>query len=249
MVGHFTAALRREAELLALAASGPGQAPVPSCPGWTVDDVVRHTGGVHRWACQHIVEPPPEILSVEDPRDTAAGRTGDELISWFREGAGLLAAALDAAPDDLPGPVFLPGAGPAREFWARRQAHETSVHRVDVEVAASLPVSQLDPAMSADGVDELLTGFASRRRTNRAGARGRIAFATTDTGHRWLLTLTDDGPRGAACAEPGDVTVTAPATDLYLYLWHRETAASVLPVIEGDAALLETWHGGVRVNW
>jgi uncharacterized protein (TIGR03083 family) len=248
-VSQYTEALQREAELLASAATGSGRALVPSCPGWTVDDVVRHTGGVHRWACQHIVEPPVEILDLDDPRDTAAGRTGDGLVAWFREGAALLAVALDAAPADLPGPVFLPAAGPARDFWARRQAHETFVHRVDVELAVGLPVSQPDPAIAADGIDELLTGFASRRKANRSEARGRIAFVTTDTGNRWLLTLTDDGPHGARSQDPGDVTVTASATDLSLYLWHREMATSAPPTIDGDAALLETWLGGVRVNW
>ena len=45
-------ALRTQGELMALAAgagAGPDD-PVPSCPEWTVRDLVRHLGGVHRWA-------------------------------------------------------------------------------------------------------------------------------------------------------------------------------------------------------
>ena len=42
---------------------------------------------------------------------------------------------LRSAPADLDCFTFLP-AESARHFWARRQAHETAIHRVDAENAA-----------------------------------------------------------------------------------------------------------------
>ncbi len=40
-------------------------------------------------------------------------------------------------------------------FWARRMAHETAVHRVDLELAAGT-LTPLDPALAVDGTDEVL---------------------------------------------------------------------------------------------
>src|ERR1051326_790516 len=50
-VAGYIGALRREGELLAAAAERAGMgAAVPSCPDWTVRDLLKHTGYVHRWA-------------------------------------------------------------------------------------------------------------------------------------------------------------------------------------------------------
>jgi hypothetical protein len=48
-------ALRTEGELMvAAAAVADGGAAVPTCPEWTVRDLIRHTGGVHRWATSFV---------------------------------------------------------------------------------------------------------------------------------------------------------------------------------------------------
>ena len=47
----YLAVLATEATALAAAAEEAGlDAPVPTCPGWTVNDLVLHIGEVHRWA-------------------------------------------------------------------------------------------------------------------------------------------------------------------------------------------------------
>jgi uncharacterized protein (TIGR03083 family) len=246
-VDDYAAAIRGDAQLTVAAAAQAGDAaPVPCCPGWTMADLLRHTGGVHRWATEHLVTRPEHVIDLADPRDLAAGRSGQDLLLWFTDGADILVSELLQAPEDLPGATFLPGAGPPRMFWARRQAHETLVHRVDAELAAGDTVTPPDPSLAADGVDELLTGFASRRRALPATARGTLAINATDTGNAWLLRLTDDGP--ACTAGPGvaDVAVSAAAADLQLFLWHREVAAAP-PRIEGDASLLAAWLDRLRV--
>jgi len=50
-------ALRMEGDHMAAAirAADPG-APVPPCPDWVVRDLVRHVGGVHRWATGYVAE-------------------------------------------------------------------------------------------------------------------------------------------------------------------------------------------------
>ena len=47
----YCAAVRAEIGRMADAVRGVDPAtPVPSCPEWTVADLVKHTGTVHRWA-------------------------------------------------------------------------------------------------------------------------------------------------------------------------------------------------------
>jgi uncharacterized protein (TIGR03083 family) len=192
-VPGYIAALGREGELLAAAAERAGMgAVVPSCPRWAVRDLLKHTGYVHRWATGFVAcglgrpsggESEAEILS-QGPGDA-------ELPGWFREGHAALARALSQAPPDLDCWAFLAAPSPLA-FWARRQAHETAIHRVDAEQAAAFagpadstrqadgsagpagaltqadappgpgPGPAFEPAFAADGVDELIMGFLAR---------------------------------------------------------------------------------------
>src|SRR5690349_20973843 len=53
----YSAYVERGGGLLARAAGVAGEgAGVPTCPGWTVGDLVRHTGTFHRWAARIVRE-------------------------------------------------------------------------------------------------------------------------------------------------------------------------------------------------
>src|SRR5690606_6071362 len=119
--------------ILAVVRSGDLEATVPSCPGWTVRDVVEHLGGVHRWARQNIVDP-----STARPLLQSRPAAGEPLDTWFAEGVSALLDTLRATQPDAPCWTFQEGNGFAR-FWSRRQAHETTMHRVDVESAVGTP--------------------------------------------------------------------------------------------------------------
>ena len=132
-------ALRHEGELMAVATESAGpDAPVPTCPEWRVRDLVRHTGGVHRWATGYVAEARKELWDVG--LDDVVGTWPDDaaLASWLRDGCVRLADALAAAPADLECWTFLRAPSPLA-MWARRQAHETAVHRVDAELARRRP--------------------------------------------------------------------------------------------------------------
>jgi uncharacterized protein (TIGR03083 family) len=151
---HITA-LDREGRRLADAASATAwDATVPSCPGWTVRDLVTHVGGVHRWAAAIV----GGALSQSDPETHAAVGSGPpdaQLLDWFRSGHARLVQTLQSADPAVPFWSFLPAATPLAS-WARRQAHETAIHRADVELAASGNVTHFDDAFALDGLDELL---------------------------------------------------------------------------------------------
>jgi uncharacterized protein (TIGR03083 family) len=241
-------ALRRDGALLAEAASAVElDAPVPHCPRWGVRDLLRHIGGVHRWAAAYVGAARPRPMEDEETRRIMAPPSGDgALIAWFREGHADLVKTLEAAPPDLDTWSFLPAPSPLA-FWARRQAHETAIHRADAQGAGGT-VTPFAPPFAADGLDELLWGFASRRKGKlRADPPRTLRLHATDTGADWLVRVEPD--RIAVSREAGDAdwSVAGPASDLYLLLWNRRGTHGLQ--VQGDPALLDLWRISVRVRW
>jgi uncharacterized protein (TIGR03083 family) len=233
--------LERQGRALAdLAALADPDAPVPTCPGWTLRDLVAHTGGVHRWAAALV-----RGDAGADPDAELEAPTGDP-VEWFRAGHAALVAALRAAPADLATWSFLPAPSPLA-FWARRQAHETAVHRADAEVAVGSPdaAAAFPPAFAADGIDELLTGFLARPGRLRSTPEYRLLVAPDDVPERWLVVVGPDGTRTERGTGPAGCTLRGPAGLLYLFLWNRVPAVPV----DGDAALAARWRETARVVW
>jgi uncharacterized protein (TIGR03083 family) len=192
-VPGYIAALGREGELLAAAAERAGMgAAVPSCPGWAVRDLLKHTGYVHRWATGFVAGGPGRPPGDASEAEILSQGPGDaELPGWFCEGHAALVRALSEAPPDLDCWAFLAAPSPLA-FWARRQAHETAIHRVDAEQAAGrASAPAFEPAFAADGVDELIMGLLARsiRRGNWPGLDGSLAIHAADgeAGADWLV--------------------------------------------------------------
>ncbi|WP_344021504.1 maleylpyruvate isomerase N-terminal domain-containing protein [Streptomyces luteireticuli] len=122
-IAEFVETLRREGRLLANAAEAAGMdAPATGCPGWRVRDLVAPMGAVHRWATAFVTlrrQRPAPLSAVPEMPDGA-------LVPWLREGHAALVEALGTAPADLVCRTFRPAPSPLA-FWARRQAHETTV--------------------------------------------------------------------------------------------------------------------------
>jgi uncharacterized protein (TIGR03083 family) len=241
--------LVREGQLLADAAAEAGpDAELPTCPGWRVRDLVRHTGMVHRWATAFVAEG----LTAYRPGGGEPDLDGDALFGWYREGHERLVDALTGATDALECWTFLPAPSP-HAFWARRQAHETTVHRVDAESALGLVAgrSPVGPALAADGVDELLRGFHGRERSRvRTDRPGTLRVRATDTGDVWTVRLSADAPRTARDAEgPADCELSGPAEALYLTLWNRIPAGSPAVALSGDDRLARVWRETSAVTW
>jgi uncharacterized protein (TIGR03083 family) len=249
-------ALRRQGDLLAAAASRSGlAASVPPCPSWQVKDLLRHTGYIHRWAARHVTECPDAVLEGPSEADILRGGAPDpDLLAWFRDGHAALVETLSTADPGLVCATFM-DAPSALAFWARRQAHETAIHRADAESASGVR-PEYEPEFAADGIDELIMGFGQRR-TYRpsAEADGGMQVRTTDTGHAWHVGT--EGGRLQARREhstpedasPAACTVTGPASGVYLYLWNRSDAAQAGVTVSGDTRFLDLWQSSVRVRW
>ncbi|MER7756733.1 maleylpyruvate isomerase family mycothiol-dependent enzyme [Kitasatospora sp. NPDC097643] len=249
-------ALHREGVLLAEAAARTDlAAPVPTCPEWRLGDLVRHTGHVHRWATAY----PSRGLRApldEAGEQAAVGPAPSDaaLLDWFREGHAALVEALTKAPADVDCWSFLPAASPLA-FWARRQAHETAVHRFDADAASGTEGPRVDPAFALDGVDELLRAFMVRSRAKVRSEQPRtVRVRATDGPDSWHLTITQEplAVRTGAdeAGEPADLTLAGPARDLYLLLWNRLPAGTTGRVeLSGDAALLGLWRDTAVISW
>ena len=146
----FLAHIESDGLLLESAARAGLDTSVPCCPGWTVRDVVGHTGIVHR---QKTVIVRGRLL--ENP---ASPELPDaDLIGWYRTGLEELVSALrDSDPAERVFTWFPPDQSIG--FWYRRMAHETLIHRVDAEQGHG-EVSSIDAALAADGIDEVLTMY------------------------------------------------------------------------------------------
>lgn len=208
-------------------------ADVPACPQWTVRDLVWHVGGVHRWASSIVRDrldhdPEPGQLRLGDPGTR-------DVVEWFCDGHASLLHVLRDADPALRCYTFLPAPSPLA-FWARRQAHETAIHRADVESAGG-PITPFPAEFAIDGIEELLA-FAARRPTFRYVDAPRTLAIRPDGDDGWQLTLAPDGVRSSPGAGAAEATVGGSASDLYLWSWNRPAAVTV----DGDPAVARLWR-------
>jgi uncharacterized protein (TIGR03083 family) len=225
-IADHIACLRREGELLAEAAERSSlAASVPACPGWRVRDLLAHLGFVHRWATSYVAEGQTEMTSEPGEEEIIRLAPADEaLVGWFRDGHARLVSVLAAADPAMHCWAFLPAPSPLA-FWARRQAHETAIHRADAQLAAAAAGhgADLDPfpaGLAADGVDELLTGFGGRNPGSLSDAPATLVIRAEDGAAAPAWTVVMGQPRArvsrgldpaAGQAEPGATSSADPA--------------------------------------
>ena len=215
-----------------VAASDPA-APVPPCPGWTVSSLVEHVVAIHRWVI-HVLE-----TGTAHPGESATAPTADAaaLAAWYRGEAAVMQRLMAEADPDAPCWNFA-HVNETAAFWPRRQTHEVTVHTSDALSASGAELA-IDPAIAADGIDELFRVFGVRMaaRGQPALLAASVIVAPSDADAAWTLgpAAQPGGPvtvsqrrEGSAAAE-----VRGTASDLLLVLWKR------LPVdritVDGDA--------------
>jgi uncharacterized protein (TIGR03083 family) len=236
-IDTYIAHLDADGETLVAAAATAGMdAAVPGCPDWQVRDLLTHIGGVHRWAADHVANSRQGFES-EAGAAVGTGPRDEELLEWCQAGRAELVKTLREAPEDLDcwTMVAVPS---ALGFWARRQAHETAIHRSDAQAAAG-ETPTYDPAFALDGIAEILEVFGSRRKGFEPGTLLLAPVGELAT----HVTLTDTGAQVSDGTE-AEVTVAGTPSDLYLWMWQRPSSVTV----QGDDAAAQRW-GKLRVRW
>ena len=158
---RYLESLAADFSLLRAAATAAGPeglaAPVPTCPGWTVADLIRHMGEVylHKTLAMRLGDFPGEQ---DWPAEVEALPPLDLLDRAYAD----LVAELTTRDPDSPAPSWY-RPEPTVGFWRRRMAQETVIHRLDAELAAQAAtgraVSPVPDDIAADGVDEVLVRF------------------------------------------------------------------------------------------
>jgi uncharacterized protein (TIGR03083 family) len=240
-IAEHIARLEEEGELFGEAAAVAGlEAAVPTCPGWQVRDLVQHLGGVHRWATSCVVTGNPNPSRVKEDAQYFAAIGDGELLTAYGSAHAALVEALAGAPSDLACWTFLAAPTPLA-FWARRQAHETTIHRVDAQLATGLD-GGCAPGFAADGIDELLNGFFGRARGHLVcDPPVALAIRTIDTGDAWTIRIEPERRVVTPGAGDADCTVSGTAADLYLLLWNRRKPDEGYSV-EGNRRVMDLWR-------
>lgn len=206
--------VQQDGRRLAEVATGSLSRAVPTCPGWTVSDLISHVAQVyeHKIACTalgHSPDPwPPEWPADRDP------------IEWLGDAHERLLAMFDASGPTTPSATWWPP-DQTVGFWARRMAHETAVHRVDAESAIGTPTG-VDSELAVDGVDEILViMLAGDWSDDPEDAAIGQQVAISAGGRSWLVTLERESVSITESGGAGDAALSGEPSDVLLWLWGR----------------------------
>ncbi|HET9171443.1 MAG TPA: maleylpyruvate isomerase family mycothiol-dependent enzyme [Actinospica sp.] len=242
----ITADTARIAALIAEA--DPGR-PVPSCPKWTLADLVEHAGEIHRWATAIVTRLPQQRIDLSPEQVAFPKDAWSTAPEWFAAGGAALVEALGKA--DLDAPCYAWGGDQHVRFWLRRMLHETAIHRVDAELAVLGEASPLDAAVAVDNVDEFLGNVPYTKRFRPAvrelhGDGETIHLHATDLDDsplpgEWLITLEPHGFRWSHAHVKGAAAVRGTASDLALWINRRKEAGAAGLELLGEEPLLAYW--------
>ncbi|MEU4066262.1 maleylpyruvate isomerase N-terminal domain-containing protein [Streptomyces wedmorensis] len=192
----------------AVAAAPSLDVQVPTCPEWTLLDLVRHLGeGRRSWAATVAAGPGATGRCVPEGAPALPGER-EALLDWLAASTRELLDALEEA-------------GPDRGCWtwwetsqsprtcgavARHQLQEIAVHTYDAQITVGARQS-LPEDVALDGVDEFLSTCCATT-TPWPHKPGPIDFHATE-GHSWRLSLDADGARPTRIPTPAAPSATA----------------------------------------
>ncbi len=243
----------KEFWLAALRADGPAfraavaeaapDAPVPSCPEWTVAQLTGHLASIYGWVAGHVGR---GVTTRPEPRSREAVTA---TVAEFDERFGALVTLLDSLDPEMPAWNWAPQSKKVA-FWHRRMAHETAVHRWDAQMAVGL-TEPLEAKLAADGLIEVLdTWLPAGRGTCPTHRQGMVALSAADLEQTWHIRLRPGG--GVALLDTDTIlddddlheraVARGTASDLQLALWGR-VGFDVL-TMAGDERLIECLRVG-----
>lgn len=224
-------------------------APVPTCDGWSIADLLYHLMEVQIFWSTMIDQRPAGPETYTEPPRPADADLADALRTAARElhtklsPLGFDEAMWSWSPDHTVG------------FTLRRQTHEALIHLVDGALAAGTMMPAAAPERWADGVDELLRVVLLTGRVDDFTPDGnRLRIETTDTGDGWevvfgQVTGEDGAPTTTVRSElvdsSGGAAIRGTAAALDCWLWGRPTPES--PATD-DATLADALRRVITVE-
>jgi uncharacterized protein (TIGR03083 family) len=241
----YLAALEREAAAMCcLVESADLDDPVPTCPGWTIEDLVVHTGVVHRHKTATVRDG-----WLDGPPPRPDGPDGN-VIEWFGDGIEAMLAVF--AGTDLSEPTWTwCGHSHDCSWWVRRMAHETLIHGADAAIAAGVP-PVVDEALATDGIEEVLVEMMTGAPEWAALAEGDEMIEIATPARSWTLrtgTWSGESPGTGTtyvdepalllvdATESPNLRITGSGADIDLWLWGRGDLPEGAP--SGDERLVD----------
>lgn len=221
-----------------------GTARCPTCPDWTAADLLWHLTEVHFfWAeilARRVISedalPEIEASKPQRPQGIAA------MLPIREDATARLLHQLGKRADAEPCWSWWPP-DQTVGFTRRMQTYEVTMHRVDAELTAGLPVTPLAADVAAGALDhavDVMWGWLPEGAAYHPAEV--VEFVATDTGQHWLVEIGSwrarDGstwPRAVrAGSGESSSTISALVADLALWAWtrggtvHRSAASATL---------------------
>lgn len=225
-------------------------APVATCPEWTIADLARHTGLVHRWATEIVSSRASSRIPFPDA--DSPWESADGWAQWLAAGAVPLLDALRTAGPDAA--CWTWGPDGSAGWWARRMLHETAVHRCDVSMALG-QAPLVEPVTAADGISEFLANLPSSRRAARhlasLPAGESMHLHATDemdgAGGEWLIRFADGGVDWSHGHAKASAAVRGPVGVLLLFAYGRVPPSDPRLEVFGDPSVLTSWQTNTAI--
>ncbi|WP_280268295.1 maleylpyruvate isomerase family mycothiol-dependent enzyme [Nocardia wallacei] len=240
--GEYQERLQQAADsMVAATQTGPLDAVVPACPGWTLRDLVVHLGEVHQWARAVVTDPEHGRRYVATPP-----APDEDLAAWYRRCFDDLLKVLESTDPATPVWTMQPSDRTAG-FWSRRQCHELTMHVVDARQAQDA-ITSYDADLAVDGLSEIFDVWVYRRHAWQVppvDLAAPVAVSCTDRDARWILVPTGSaeppqyeavGPAPTGPQPEAAAAIHGTAEELLLMFWGRADPSSV--TIDGDADLV-----------
>ncbi|MDQ3789002.1 MAG: maleylpyruvate isomerase N-terminal domain-containing protein [Actinomycetota bacterium] len=159
-------------------------ADVPSCPGWTFEDLTVHVARFLHTATRYLTSG-----SIVELKPLPVRRDVDPVV-YLDEQLAAATQVLNNTSGNRPVWTFSPSAPDLAWVWHRRVAHELNLRRWDAQ-AALRTLTPTDREQAADAIDELLgTLLAARLRGDSPPRfRGTAVVSCTDGPQAWFVRL------------------------------------------------------------
>jgi uncharacterized protein (TIGR03083 family) len=223
------------------------ETPVPTCPGWTLRQLLTHVGRGHRWAAMIVRERADARVDIRTVPDGKPPADADAAVSWLDDSARLLLDAVAATGAEVPVWTFT-GPKPA-EWWVRRRLHEAVVHRADAAIALGVPYD-VEAELAADGVSEWLDLLSARHVPDAGPALpdgATLHLHATDDGlaahGEWLVRSEGGRLVWEHGHGKGAVAVRGSAADILQAVMRRIPADDPRLQVLGDESAWRTWLG------
>lgn len=209
---------------------------VPSCPGWSVRQLIEHVASVLTFYSHQLAAADPNKRSEPPPYDDEKSSEPGE---WLHVASEVLLESLGELGADEP--CWNWSGFDLDSGWvARRLSLELAVHRYDCELALG-EVHPVSAGLAVDGIDERLEVFlrSDLPTAPQATLGGPLCLSSSDVPASWVVEIGGGKLKVREKAGPAAAVLRGSASELYLYSWNRIDPDCL--DLTGDPAVVRAW--------